>query len=107
VEIIKIDQNSVTAKKKIYPCLCQLRYHPTSPRKYQSVYVGSFMRVPIIYEGLHEVCLLCCGDLHPIQAYPNLLALRKVEVIVEIFDASRYTKIHHSNAPNLNLPNVH
>ena len=45
------------------------------------------LRVPLIYEGLQEVCPLCGGDLHQLDSCPRLPLNKKIEVIVEKFDA--------------------
>lgn len=45
------------------------------------------MRVPITYEGPHEVCPLCGGELHQLELCPKLPApKKKIEVFVEKFD---------------------
>jgi len=44
------------------------------------------VRVPVIYEGLHEVCPLCGGKSHQLEVCPKLLAPKKIEVFVEKFD---------------------
>jgi len=48
---------------------------------------GRSMRVTLIYEGLHEVCPLCGGNSHLLDAYPKLHLNKKIKVIVEKFDA--------------------
>ena len=41
------------------------------------------MRIPVIYEGLYEVCTLCGGDLHQLEACPNLPISKKVEAFMK------------------------
>ena len=61
----------------------------------------SCLRVPIIYEGLHEVCPLCRGASHQLQACPQLPIAQKVEVLVEKFDASGVPVAQPLNDPSL------
>jgi len=56
--------------------------------------MGSFLRVPIIYEGLHEVCPLYGGEPHQLASCPKLPTLKKIEVFVEKFDTSGIVKAH-------------
>ncbi|KAJ8445572.1 hypothetical protein Cgig2_012460 [Carnegiea gigantea] len=44
------------------------------------------MRVPLIYEGLHEVCPLCGGDSHQLDNYPKLPSQKKIQVVVQKFE---------------------
>ena len=44
------------------------------------------MKVPLIYEGLHEFCELCGSESHQIEACPNLPPQFKVEIVVEKFE---------------------
>jgi len=48
---------------------------------------GHSMCVPLIYEDLHEVCPLCGGDSHQLDSCHKLPLNKKIEVIVEKFDA--------------------
>lgn len=46
------------------------------------------MKVPLIYEGLHEVCALCGSESHQIEPCPDLSLQSKVEIVVEKFGGS-------------------
>lgn len=48
-------------------------------------YQGRSMKVPLIYEGLHEVCALCGSDSHQIEVCPDLPTQSKIEIVVEKF----------------------
>ena len=65
------------------------------------------LRIPLIYEGLHEVCPLCGGESHQLQSCPNLPLTQKVEVLVEKFDATGVTKVSSSSSATPLPPSVH
>lgn len=44
------------------------------------------MRVPLNYEGLHEVCPLCGGESHQLETCPQLHAQQKNQVVVQKFE---------------------
>ena len=67
---------------------------------------GGCLRVPIIYEWLHEVCTLCARDSHQLEACINLPVFKRVEVFVKKFDASGITTSHYHDALHQNLPNT-
>jgi len=52
------------------------------------------MRVPIIYEDLHEVCPLYANEIHQLEVCPKLLTKKQIKVFVENFDAQRGSKAH-------------
>ena len=56
--------------------------------------------MPLIYEGLHEVCPLCGGESHLFQSYPQLPLSQKVEVPVEKFDAMGVTPAQGGSSSN-------
>lgn len=54
------------------------------------------MKVPLIYEGLHEAYALRGFDSHQVKACPNLPSLSKIEIVVEKFGE---TKVKSSANP--------
>lgn len=68
---------------------------------------GLSTRVPLIYEGLHEVCPLCGGDLHQLESCPNLPVSKQIEVLIERFDAQGVSPANKSVIPSgTTLPNL-
>ena len=43
--------------------------------------------IPLIYEGLHEVCALCGSNAHTLEQCPSVPAVPKIEVVVEKFQS--------------------
>lgn len=47
------------------------------------------LSIPLIYEGLHEVCALCESNAHSLDQCPKVPSFPKIEVIVEPFQSHR------------------
>lgn len=45
------------------------------------------LSIPIIYEGLHEVCALCGSTEHSLDQCPKVPSLPKIEVVIEQFQS--------------------
>ena len=66
---------------------------------------GKTMKVPLIYEGLHEVCALFGSESHQIDSCPKLPAQSKVEIVVEKFGGTKVTTpITTSSSSHVNAP---
>ncbi|KAJ8423288.1 hypothetical protein Cgig2_031120 [Carnegiea gigantea] len=66
---------------------------------------GKSMKVPLIYEGLYEICALCGSKFHQIEVCPDLPLQSKVEIVVEKFGgASGLSSIKPAQGRNLEDP---
>jgi len=100
--VINIDQNTLLRLKGKFARVCvNIDVTKPLPGSVTIARAEGGLRVPLIYEGLHEVCPLCGGDSHQLNTCPNLPLSQKVEVLVEKFDATGVTVAqpppgHHS-----------
>ena len=87
-DIVRIDQNTLLRLKGKFARVCANIdiTHPL-PGSLSISRGGLSTRVSLIYEGLHEVCPLCGGESHQLEACPNLPVSKKIEVLIERFDA--------------------
>jgi len=86
--IIRIDQNTLLRLKGKFARNCvNIDITRPLPGSLSIAREGLSLRVPLIYEGLHEVCSLCGGDSHQLDSCPKLPVSSKIEVLVERFDA--------------------
>jgi len=69
------------------------------PKSLVMSYQGRSMKVPLIYEGLHEVCAWCGSDSHQIKAYPDLPAQSKIEIVVKKFGEIKVKSSANPGAP--------
>ena len=91
--IVKLDQNTMLSLKDKFARMCvNLDITKPLPGSLIVSRVERCLRVPIIYEGLHEACSLCGGNFHQLETCPKLPITEKVEVFVEKFDASSVSK---------------
>jgi len=103
--IIKLDQNTLLRLKgkfvRVYSNL-----DITKPlRGSLSIFrMESYLRVPIICEGLHEVCPLYVGESHQLETCPNLPRTSKIEVFVEKFDTFSLTKAQSPSSSSRSPP---
>lgn len=85
--IIRVDQSILLRLKgKFALVYINLDITKTLPGSITIIKGDITVRVPIIYEGLHEVCPLCGGESHQLEVCPKLPAPPKIEVFVEKFD---------------------
>ena len=86
--IIRDNQNTLLRLKGKFARICvNIDIIRPLPGSITIAREGLSLRVPLIYEGLHEVCSLCGGDSHQLDSCPNLPVSSKIEVLVERFDA--------------------
>ena len=106
--MVRIDQNTLLRLKGKFVRVC-VNLDVTKPLRgsVSVVRPEGCLRIPLIYEGLHEVCPLCGRESHQLQSCPNLPLTQKVEVLVEKFDATGVTKAHASSSANPLSPSVH
>jgi len=95
--LLKLDHNTLyRLKGKFARVYINIDITKPLPRSLSITHKDGCLRVPLIYEGLHEVCPLCGGKSHLLEACPKLPITKKVEVVVEKFESS--TNI---NAPSM------
>jgi len=91
--VIKLDHNTLLMlKSKFAPIYFNMDITKPLPGSLTVSCMESCLRVPIIYEGPHEVCPLCGGESHQLESCPKLPTTKKIEVFVEKFDASGIAK---------------
>lgn len=85
-EVIKLDQHTLLRQKGRFARVC-VNIHITKPLRGSLKLTNAphMFEVPLIYEGLHEVCALCGSDAHALEACPNYPVQAKIEVVVEKF----------------------
>jgi len=104
-QVVRIDQNTLLRLKGKFAGVCvNIDITKPLPGSLTVNKVDGCLRVPIIYEGLHEVCPLCGAKSHQLQYCPKMTIAKKVEVLVEKFDATGVTKLKPLNVPNSTLP---
>jgi len=90
--VVCIDQNTLLRLKGKFARVCvNIDVTKPLPRSITVSRAEGCLRVPVIYEGLHEVCPLCGGESHQLQSYPKFSLSQKVEVLVEKFDDTGVT----------------
>ena len=108
--MVRIDQNTLLRLKGKFARVCvNIDITKPLPGSVSIARTTGCLRVPLLYEGLHEVCPLCGGESHQIQSCPNLPISQKVEVLVEKFDATGVTTARSTNPtqPLMNsMPNT-
>jgi len=93
-QVVRIDHNTLFRLKGKFARVC-VQIDVTQPLPSSlTVSMGDHsMHVSLIYEGLHEVCPLCGNDSHLLDSCPKLPLNKKIEVIVEKFDAQGFGDI--------------
>lgn len=85
-EVIKVDQTTLLRLNGKFDRVCDnIDVIEPLPGSLVISFKGKSMKVPLIYEGLYEVCALCGSESHQIEACLNLLANSKVEIVVKKF----------------------
>jgi len=86
-KVVHVDHNTLFRKGKFAHVCVHIDVTQPLPGSLNISSGGRSMQVPIIYEGLHEVRLLCGGDPHQLDSCPKLPLNKKIEVMAEKFDA--------------------
>ena len=95
--LVKLDHNTLYRLKDKFARVCiNIDITKPLPGSLSITHKEGCLRVPLIYEGLHEVCPLCGGESHLLEACPKLPTSKKVEVVVEKFESST----------NINVPSM-
>ena len=105
--IVRVDQNTLLRLKGKFARIC-VNVDITRPLSGSITIAkdGFSSRVPLIYEGLHEVCPLCGGESHQLESCPKLPVSKKIEVLVERFDAQgvSFANISRSQSSSTSSP---
>ena len=73
--VTKLDRNTLLRLEGKFARICiNLDITKPLPGSLTVSRMGSSLRVPIIYGGLHEVCLLCGDESHQLESCPKLPA---------------------------------
>lgn len=87
--VIRVDQNTLLRLKGKFARVCvHIDITRPLPGSLTITRQDRSMRVPLIYEGLHEVCPLCGGESHQLESCPKLPSQKKIQVVVQRFDES-------------------
>ena len=99
--VVRIDQNTILRLKGKFARVCvNIDITKPLPGSVTVSRLAGCLRVPLIYEGLHEVCPLCGGESYILQSCPKLPLSQKVEVLVEKFDATGVTTAQGGSSLN-------
>ena len=86
--VIKVDQNTLLRLKGKFAGVCvNIDITEPLPGSLTVSFKGRSMKIPLIYEGLHEVCALCGSDEHQIEACLLLPTQAKRKVRIEKFSS--------------------
>ena len=88
-KVIRVDQNTLLRLKGKFARIC-LHIDITEPLPGSLVveFKGRSMKIPLIYEGLHEVCALCGNEEHQIDSCALIPPQPHKEVRIEKFGTS-------------------
>ena len=71
--VVRVDQKTLLRLKGKFARVCvHIEVTKPLPGSITVSRVEGYLRVPLIYEGLHEVCPLCRGESHQLQSCPEL-----------------------------------
>lgn len=86
--MVRVDQNTLLRLKgKFARVYLNINITYPIPGSLTIAREGLSMKVPLIYEELHEVFPLCGGESHQLDSCPKLPAQKKVQVVVQKFEA--------------------
>jgi len=101
--LVKLDHNTLYRLKGKFAHVCiNLDITKPLPGSLAITCNVGYLKVPLIYEGFHEVCPLCGGESHLLESCPKLPISKKVEVVVEKFDSSANIKDPSMNVAHQN-----
>jgi len=84
--VVKVDQNTLMCLKGQFAHVCvNLDITEPLPGSLVVSFEGRSMKIPLIYEGLHEVCALCGSEEHQIESCVLLPTQTKREKRIEKF----------------------
>jgi len=104
--MVRVDQNTLLRLKGkfVHVCLNIDVTHPL-PESITIAREGWSVKVPLVYEGLHEVYPLCGGESHQLDSCPKLPAQKKVQVVVQKFEEGITTCIYKEPSSSTKFPN--
>ena len=91
-KVIRVDQNTLLRLKGKFARVCvHIDITEPLPGSLLVSYEGRSMKIPLIYEGLHEVCALCGTKEHQIDSCFLIPLQARKEVRIEKFGNSSVT----------------
>ena len=98
-KVIRVDQNTLLRLKGKFARVC-VHIDITEPLPGSLVveFEGRSMKIPLIYEGLHEVCALCGNEEHQIESCALIPPQPHKEVRIEKFGTSNVISLKHQAA---------
>ena len=100
-DVIRVDHNTLLRKKGRFARVCvNIDVSKPLPGTLSIPTPKALLRIPITYEGLHEVCALCGGGDHLLELCPRLPVAHNIEVVVEKFEAHGLADPPNSAEPN-------
>ena len=87
-DVVRVDHNTLLRKKSRFARVCvNIDVTKPLPGTLSIPTPKTLLKIPITYEGLHEVCALCGGSDHLLELCPRLPVPPNIEVVVEKFEA--------------------
>ena len=101
-EVVRVDHNTLLRKKGRFGRVCvNIDVTKPLPGTLSIPTPKTLLKIPITYEGLHEVCALCGGSDHLLELCPRLPVVPNIEVVVEKFEAHGIADIPPSVDPHV------
>jgi len=101
-----VDQNTLLRLKGKFARVCvHIDITEPLPGSLLVAFEGRSMKIPLIYEGLHEVCALCGTEDHQIDSCSLILSQPQKEVRIGKFGTSSVTIL--KNPVSLTAPSKH
>ncbi|KAJ8436160.1 hypothetical protein Cgig2_025327 [Carnegiea gigantea] len=87
-EVVKVDHHTLLRQKERFASVCiNINVTEALPRSLSIPTPNCDLTIPLIYEGLQEVCALCGSPTHAIDKCPCIPSIPKIEIMVEKFQA--------------------
>jgi len=95
-QVIRVDQNTLLRLKGKFARVCvHVDITEPLPGSLVVAFEGRSMTIPLIYEGLHEVCALCGHEDHQIESCALLPSQSTKEVRIEKFGTPTVKVLKH------------
>lgn len=101
-EVVRVDHQTLLREKGRFAWVCvNIDVSEALPSSLKIPTPNHELNIPLIYEGLHEVCALCGSPIHTIDKCPYVPSLPKIEIMVEKFQAHNlngHTPAHEASS---------
>lgn len=86
--MVRVDHNTLLRQKEKFARVClNIDISKPLPGTLRIPIPFRELSIPLIYEGLHEVCAHCGSNAHSLDQCPKVPSLPKIEVVVEQFQS--------------------